>query len=1191
KVYEQLILTKNTHSQSLLTLSIELEESQSYSQICEAALKSIRTATKYNGLVAYLISGDQNKLISIFNKRSNGKKSQSVNSELPIKNDEFLSECIATNKITIVEDARIDPRTNKAIVNSLENVSIVSIPIMLKSKTIGLFFTGTWSQEDVIVPDELEFNFLYAMSKNIGIALDRLFLENKRQEAVNELSSSQEMLKLVLNTIPQAVVWKDKESNFLGCNKAFLDLVGEKKSQNIIGKSDYNLKVTREEAAKYQEDDSQVMNTNTPKLNFEESITMPDSSINWLLTNKIPLHDAIGNVTGVLTTIENITKRKKNEQTLLLNKKIIEAIPSHISVVDSNYNYKYVNDVYSKVHGLPIEKLLSMNVPELLGQEIFDKLAKPNLDRCLKGEEIHYESWFTFNINVKRYMTVSYLPLKTDDKINDIVVISNDITALKLAEEDLKISEDRLSKVMLAANDGMWDWNLETNEIFFDSRYYEMAGYKKNEFPPTLEEFQKRVHPDYINYVMDSVDDYLKDKTSNFRAEFLFAKKDGSWMWIMGRGVIVERNENGKAIRFIGTHTDINKRKLAEQALANSEKYYRALIENSSDVISILDEKGFVKYESPSHERILGYPAGELINRNIFKHVHPDDIERISLQFKDLLQRPGDNEPVSFRFFHKEKKWIYLEGSGKNLLLSPYVKGIIVNYRDVTKRKLAEADHNRLVHAIEQSKDTVIITDSEGLIQYVNPAFESTSGYSLEEVIGKDTNFLRSGKLENEFFDEMWTTLGQGKIWAGRFTNKKKDNTLYIEDVTISPVLDDSGKIINFVSVQRDVTEKLKLEEQFQQAQKVESIGRLAGGIAHDLNNLLTPIIGFSELLLYDFEPNDDRKKSIQQILGAGHRAKDLVHQLLAFSRKQTLEYKPIDINKTIESFIGLLHRTIREDVKIEFYPAPKIPLFMADKGQIEQVIMNLAVNAQDAMPDGGLLTIETDLIEINENQISLHGDVIPGTYTMIAISDTGCGMDEETKTQIFEPFFTTKGLSGTGLGLATVYGIVKQHNGTITLYSELSKGTSFNIYLPVLEELAHESKTEKISPTNLQGTETIILVEDDEHVRFLAHAILKQQGYTVLIASNGLEALSIFEKNDTFIHLLLTDVVMPEINGRKLYEKAVKIHSHLKVLYMSGYNENIIAHQGVLNQGVAFIQKPFSVLHLAKRIREVLDN
>lgn len=387
--------------------------------------------------------------------------------------------------------------------------------------------------------------------------------------------------------------------------------------------------------------------------------------------------------------------------------------------------------------------------------------------------------------------------------------------------------------------------------------------------------------------------------------------------------------------------------------------------------------------------------------------------------------------------------------------------------------------------------------------------------------------------------------------------------------------------------------EKSQMEAQFHQAQKMESVGRLAGGVAHDLNNLLSPILGYGEMLLTEFSAGDHRKESVKQIVNAGERARDLVRQLLAFSRKQILELKPVDLNNVLTGFEKLLRRTIREDVDIKFIPAASLPHIRGDVSQLEQVIMNLMVNAQDAMPDGGVLSIETDVIQLDAGYSAALHDVAPGRYVMMAVSDTGYGMDDETQARIFEPFFTTKEKGkGTGLGLATVYGIVRQHGGGIRAFSKPGLGTTFKIYLPAMETTGRLAETAPAIPAeDLCGNETILLVEDSLAVRNMAEVLLKRQGYTVLVAENGAKALSGLERHEGPVHLLLTDVIMPGMNGKDLFDLAFAKNPGLKVLYMSGYMDNEISRCGVLDEGVQFIQKPFSAQALVAKVRDSLQD
>lgn len=500
--------------------------------------------------------------------------------------------------------------------------------------------------------------------------------------------------------------------------------------------------------------------------------------------------------------------------------------------------------------------------------------------------------------------------------------------------------------------------------------------------------------------------------------------------------------------------------------------------------------------------------------------------------------------------------------------------------------------YQRLSAAIEQTAESVIITGSDGVIVYVNPACERISGYSRAEIIGQNPSMFKSGQHPPEFYAGMWAAIHSGAIWHGRVTNKNKERDFYIQDITIAPIKNSRQEITHYVSVQRDMTRELKLEEQYRQTEKMASIGQLAGGIAHDFNNLLTAINGFAELLKTRMAHTDPNLDWVEQILRSGQRAADLVAQLLAFSRKQIIQPKVLNLNEIVDKTDQMLRRIIGEDILLHPLPAPNLGQVRVDPTQFEQVILNLAVNARDAMPKGGQLTIETGNVTLDDHYAATHLEVTPGPYVMLAVTDTGTGMSKEVQAHIFEPFFTTKGVGkGTGLGLATIYGIVKQNNGHIWLYSEVGKGSTFKIYLPRHQEAVPPPEELSAAEYPLAaGRATILLVEDNDEVRSLTRLILQDQGYTLLEAHNGKTALQLAQSYPGTIDLLLTDVVMPGMSGRQLFKHLIRQRPGLKVVYMSGYTDNVIAHHGVLDAGIPFVEKPFSPRKLLQIVHGVLN-
>ena len=519
------------------------------------------------------------------------------------------------------------------------------------------------------------------------------------------------------------------------------------------------------------------------------------------------------------------------------------------------------------------------------------------------------------------------------------------------------------------------------------------------------------------------------------------------------------------------------------------------------------------------------------------------------------------------------------------------VRHAIDVYRKERQREKTEDTLRKLWRAVEQSADLVMITDREGVIEYVNPAFEAVSGYTPGELMGQTPRVLKSGQQNSELYKDLWQTILAGNVFRCTMVNRKKNGDIFVAEKTVTPLRDGQGRITHFISNDRDITERRRLENQLQQAQKMDAIGRLAGGVAHDFNNLLMVISSYAELMLDSLAPLHPLRRNVDEIQKASRRAADLTRQLLAFGRKQMQSLQLLDLNQIIEDINKMLPRLIGEDIELVFVPGEHLGKVKADPVQIEQVLMNLAANARDAMPKGGRLVIETASLRLEDAYVQEHSIVPPGQYVLLTVSDSGSGIAPEHLSHIFEPFYTTKEEGkGTGLGLATVYGIVKQNSGFIWVYSEPGMGTTFKIYLPQARQT--KLALQPVVPVEgcPGGCESLLLAEDEDAVRQSTREFLSLSGYIVLEAKNGTEALALAKAYNGVIDLMITDVVMPQMGGARLAAELAADRPEMRVLFVSGYAETTFQHHGAIDVTTRFLQKPFSLKTLARKVREILD-
>jgi two-component system, cell cycle sensor histidine kinase and response regulator CckA len=656
----------------------------------------------------------------------------------------------------------------------------------------------------------------------------------------------------------------------------------------------------------------------------------------------------------------------------------------------------------------------------------------------------------------------------------------------------------------------------------------------------------------------------------------------------LARHEIEERGNAEKALR------DSN------EALRRSEAKFRAIVENGYDGILFLDASSTIRYRSPSYDRINGYTDGERVGHSGFETVHPEDIEGVRLWWSEILAHPETPHTRDYRILHRDGSWRWIESSVQNLLENTDVRAIVVASHDISMRKKAEAQLNLLKHSIDVALEPTYWLNPEGRLIYVNDAVCRAVGYSREELLGMAAMDLNP-RADAGRWAEVWKTLKARGTLTVESIHQRKDGTDY--PVSLSLVYfrfgDEEychGYGVDLTEHRHILREQERLQAQLQQAQKMESIGRIAGGMAHDFNNILGVILGHAEMALEQVDPGLPLYRDLMEIRTSAARSADLTRQLLSFARKQTISPRVLDFNKAVAGTLKMLQRLIGEDITIEWRPGRDLWPVMADPSQLDQVLTNLCINARDAIGGVGRIVIATECVTFDADFCAAHPGASPGDHVVLTITDSGCGMDQEMLANLFEPYYTTKEIGkGTGLGLATVYGIVKQNSGFINVESEPGKGARFSIYLPRSTGTVDPGKVEQEEkqappPAAAQSRETILVVEDEPANLRLITRMLRRQGYTVLAAGSPDKALQVARKRLGEIQLLITDVIMPDMNGRDLARSLLSSCPQMKCLFMSGYTADVIATHGVLAAEVSFIQKPFSEKALAGKIRETLE-
>ncbi len=1007
-----------------------------------------------------------------------------------------------------------------------------------------------------------------------------------RKQAEEALQQSESQLRSITDTTKDVIFVKDRECRFVFMNPAGYQLNG-KTPEQVIGHSKAEIYSTPATVAQFETDDRRVMESGQAET-IEEEVIAADGARHIFLTTKVPRRDDQGNVIGLTAVAHDITARKRAEQALSESERrvrtILEQAPMAINISRDGVGL-YANHKFQEIFGL-------QKVEEWVGRAITDYFAPQSRAESLERTRLRslglpapkeFESIGLRADGSQFPMQITVASVQLSDGTANMAFVS-DITERKRAEERLELLKHSID----LHYDGAYWMDTDNKFIYVNEAGCKALGYDRGEL---IGQSVKIVNPNVKDEILINVWQSLRER-GFYTAESSHRRKDGSRFSVEISATYVRFG--GKEYNC-GFARDITGRKQAEELLRASEEQFRAMFELASIGMAQADPRTgqFLRVNQKMSE-ITGYTPEELLRMNFRDLTHQEDKQRDWEAFQQVIRGEQPNYRIEKRYVRKDGAiaWVSVnstiirDGAGRPIRSMATIE-------DITERKRAGEAHDRLATAVEQAAEVIVITDTHGTILYANPAFEKTTGYTRAEALGLNPRMLKSGKHDAEFYRRMWEVLGRGDIWSGHLINRRKDGTFFEEEATISPMRDGAGKTVNYVAVKRDVTREVQLETQFRQAQKMEAVGQLAGGVAHDFNNILAVIQLEAGLLKAEKELTQAQQKGFATAIEeAAQRAANLTRQLLLFSRQQSLQPRDLVINDVITHIAKMLQRILGENVQMLFKFSPQPLMVHADNGMMDQILLNLTVNARDAMPNGGKLIIETTAVEFDEVTAAQHAPCRPGSFVCVSVTDTGCGIPAEIRARIFEPFFTTKDVGkGSGLGLATVFGIVQQHQGWVNVYSEVGQGTTFRFYLPRLGKLS-DKKVVWASLTAIKGgNETILLVEDDNSVRNSMRNTLVRLGYRVLEAYNGAEALKIWKEQASDIRLLLTDMMMPGgMSGKDVATVLLQQHPGLKVIYCSGYSADIGGQEFPLEEGVNFLAKPFESHKLAQTVRNCLD-
>ncbi len=1117
----------------------------------------------------------------------------------------FCAHAILQPDLFIVQNALADERfASNSIVTSDPHVRFYAGVTLTASDGYAL---GTLCVIDhasrELSPEQLE--ALRALGRQVmallelrrnGVELSRINKElrsevGERKLAKKRLRESEALYGVVMETTSDAIITVDEKSTILFANTATEKIFGYPVHE-LIGAA--LTKLMPDYLHHFHEAGMKRYNETGRKHIDWAAVEVPGLHLNG---KEIPLEISFGEsvhngghfFTGI---IRDITERRHAEAVLRkseeyrnlfrhANDSILIFDPEGEVVLD-------VNDKACEIYGLAREEFIGRSIIEMSqdayqGEESLRELRS-------KGACHSFETtqWRADGTAVNFLVNASVIEFQGRQAV---LSINRDITEWKRKERELREAEVKFQVVVESLGEGLIITDFADRVLYINSRLTELTGY-------TLEEmkgnpaYQFLLSPEQWPNSLKRNEKRQKGVAESY--ELQVQRKDGIWRW-MAVNAAPYRNPSGEIIGTIGAMTDIAESKRAAEALLESEENYRLLVENSPAIVWSSWQNGTLRFISPNVETIVGYTPEEMYDSGSklwFARMHPDDVGKVKSSYISLFET-NDYFDVEYRIQRRDGEWIWLHDRALGITEKDgvrYTTGITIDITERTQTAEALRQSERQLRTVVAGAPIILYSlDRNGIFTLSEGSGLGALGLKPGEVVGRSVYEVYHD--EPQVLEHFMRVLG-----GETFSATAEVGDLVFEAQT-TPIRNRDGEIDGMMGVATNITERRRAEEalrqseeRLRQAQKLEGIGQLAGGIAHDFNNLLVIINGYSDLLLRGQEEGETARQKIVEIKKAGERAASLTRQLLAFSRKQVMQPKLLDLNTVVKNIGKMLQRLIGEDIELSLILKPALGPVSADPGQLEQVIINLVVNARDAMPQGGKLIIETDNVSLSEEYARRYLSVRPGSYVSLAVSDTGCGIDAATQARIFEPFFTTKEMGkGTGLGLSTVYGVVKQSGGHISVYSEQGVGTTFKVYLARVEDpISSEEQVERSEVP--RGSETILLVEDESVVRCLTRDLLELSGYTVLEAASGEEALHAYEQFKEPIQLLLTDVIMPGMSGHTLAQNLIGRCPSLRVLYMSGYTDEAIARHGILEPGLSLLEKPFLPDILIHKVREVLD-